>query len=452
MIILTETTDTLKAVLDETATTNHMHCVVSYRDIDVATYNPQKTAITTNGTTPVTLQAAPVSSHTLIIDLISIFNADTVLHTLTITLDVNGTPITIWSGTLATLETVRYQDGCGWETMNATGDPIVVDIRQALPAGINGRDSQVFTATGAGTWTKPTSFTPKISLIQCVGAGGGGGGAASKNVSAMGGAGGGGGSFVEKWVLASDLGVTEAVSVGVGGVHGHGGADGDIGEAGSAGGNSSFGTIPFVIAYGGGGGYYGGLNTARGGGGGGGTASAGGNGGAAGGIGGGPGTSSLTSFGGTGALGGINGSVAGYAEYGGGGGGGHTTTPANGAGGSSLRGGGGGGNGAGTTSVPVVIAAAVGGVAGAITGTGGTAGTSGVPPTAGGPGAAGVSLRCGAGGGGGGGTATNNTAGAAGGDGGAPGGGGGGGGNGRVTGAGGDGGFGGRGEVRVYTW
>ena len=36
-------------------------------------------------------------------------------------------------------------------------------------------DVQTFTATGAGTWTKPTTFTPQFARVVCVAAGGGGG-------------------------------------------------------------------------------------------------------------------------------------------------------------------------------------------------------------------------------------------------------------------------------------
>src|SRR5258706_434255 len=36
-------------------------------------------------------------------------------------------------------------------------------------------DVQIFTATGANTWTKPTSFTPKFTIAKTWAAGGGGG-------------------------------------------------------------------------------------------------------------------------------------------------------------------------------------------------------------------------------------------------------------------------------------
>lgn len=319
-------------------------------------------------------------------------------------------------------------------------------------------DVQIFTSTGAGTWTKPTGFTPKIVKVVCIGAGGGGGGGAiaTSTNRRKGGAGGGGGTYIEKIFTASDLAATENLSVGAGGTSGAGGVSTNAdGSDGGVGGNSTFGTTVVLTAYGGGGGK-GGTRAieATGGGGGGGTGSAGSTGTTAGGTGGSPGTSSLTAIGGTGAIGGASTNNGGLAEYGGGGGGGSSSAPAAGEpGGSSIFGGGGGGQGGGVNNSPAVVNPGAGGNSNSyVAGGGGAAGTSGASPTAGTAGTAGTSKKSGTGGGGGGSSATANTAGANGGDGGAGGGGAGGGGAGTNTSNGGAGGTGGRGEIRVYTW
>src|SRR3990172_7982875 len=116
-------------------------------------------------------------------------------------------------------------------------------------------DVQVFTATGAGTWTKPTAFTPKTVMVVCIGAGGGGGGGGSNTGAAirMGGAGGGGGAHHVSTYVASDLGATESLSVGAGGAGGVGGASGSVGNDGAIGGNSTFGTTVMLTGFGGGG-------------------------------------------------------------------------------------------------------------------------------------------------------------------------------------------------------
>lgn len=208
---------------------------------------------------------------------------------------------------------------------------ILRDIRPFLlmPADV-GANRQVFTATGAGTWTKPASGT--VARVRVWG-GGGSGGKGSAGDEA--GAGGGGGGCTEKWFLLSDLGATESVSVGAGGA-----AQNTSATAGNVGNNSTFGTSgTLVTGYGGGGGGLGGSGGARGGGGGGGTKGVGQVGAATqvGGLGGLPAGAS-PAFGAGGAAGARGGDNA---AGGGGGGGSSSTTPAT--GGSSVYGGGGGG-------------------------------------------------------------------------------------------------------------
>jgi len=184
-----------------------------------------------------------------------------------------------------------------------------------------------FTFTLSGTWTKPADLPDDTPvLIQGWGAGGGG----------IGSAGGGGGAYSERWVRAGELGATVTVTVAPGGA------------IGTAGGNSTFGSL--LTAYGGG--TRGGPTTGNGGSGGGSNA-AGGSGPAAAFQGGGPG--GVTDGGGdsggnaTNLWGGGGGGTSdaaglvgngGRAVLGGGGGGGLS-----GAGGSSLRGGPGGASG-----------------------------------------------------------------------------------------------------------
>jgi len=78
-------------------------------------------------------------------------------------------------------------------------------------------DTQVFTSSG--TWTKPASLTASALVeVEIVGAGASGAGAeaSTANNTALG-SGGGGGSYAHVMCLASLLGPTEAVTVGLGG-------------------------------------------------------------------------------------------------------------------------------------------------------------------------------------------------------------------------------------------
>jgi len=99
--------------------------------------------------------------------------------------------------------------------------------------------------TGSGTYTKPAGLVRAI--VTVLGGGGGGGGALTTGTGegSMG-AGGAGGGASTRYLAASSIGATEAVTVGAGGAGGVGDADG------AGGGSSSFGSL--VVATGGGGG------------------------------------------------------------------------------------------------------------------------------------------------------------------------------------------------------
>lgn len=157
MIVLSATTDAIEAVLGGTVTTNQMQCVSVWRDVTTTDYTPGRTVINTNNTSAVDVVTGPAGSTQRVIDLINIYNNDTVPQRLTISFDANGTEYILWKGSLASGESVQYVDGTGWTKFSSGG---VMQIASGGPVNIQ---SQL--TAGAGTWTKPTTFTPTVVRV-----------------------------------------------------------------------------------------------------------------------------------------------------------------------------------------------------------------------------------------------------------------------------------------------
>ena len=236
----------------------------------------------------------------------------------------------------------------------------------ATPSGGSGstENVQVFTTTGANTWTKPTG-SPQTTDIRCVGGGGGGGsGAAEASGTAAGGGGGGGGASWVEMIMATPA-ANQTVTIATGGGGGAAQSTAHTGANGGTGGNSSFGS--YLTAYGGGWGNGGQSGSVTAGGGGGGLSSA---------------ASGAT--GGTicGSNGAANGSAA-SCQGGGASGGGDTAAAGAGNNGApSAFGGAGGGGGGGVATTPAAVAGGNGGGSATANGTtGGSAGSAGAPGT-----------------------------------------------------------------------
>lgn len=132
MITLTETTDTIEVDLASAHTSTSLKCVATWRDLTSSAMTPGRSLQTTNGTTEVTLVAAPAASTDRLVDFISVFNEDTITHTVTVRFDANATQYTLFEAELQSGETLQYTDADGWRTFADGGA-----LKQSMVSGFN---------------------------------------------------------------------------------------------------------------------------------------------------------------------------------------------------------------------------------------------------------------------------------------------------------------------------
>jgi len=121
MLVLTQTTDLIEIVLGGSVTTNQLKVTASWRDITTTAYTPGRTVSTTNDTTDVTVIGSPAASTQRVVDLINVYNLDTVSATVTIKFSDNGTEYILWRGIMTASQTLTYTDADGWSLPMPTG-------------------------------------------------------------------------------------------------------------------------------------------------------------------------------------------------------------------------------------------------------------------------------------------------------------------------------------------
>lgn len=159
MLVLANTTDTIKAVLGGSITTNQLQVISSWRDITTSAYTPGRTVVDTNDTTAVDIVAAPSASTQRVVDSIICYNSDTVSALVTITYDANGDSQTIWKGTLRTGWSVQYENGYGWSVRDNNGILITTPAVNAAPSSVLMNPAfATANLTGTKTITSGSSF------------------------------------------------------------------------------------------------------------------------------------------------------------------------------------------------------------------------------------------------------------------------------------------------------
>jgi len=127
-MILVATTNTLQAVLSGVPSAQ-WPIQVSYADLTTTTLTDGQQLSVSNSTTPVTILSAPAASTQRQIKNINIFNNGVTDLTLTISIDVSGTPTIVWKDVIPTGKSLTWSLEDGWAiTSNASGSGPVASV------------------------------------------------------------------------------------------------------------------------------------------------------------------------------------------------------------------------------------------------------------------------------------------------------------------------------------
>jgi len=116
MIVLTETSDTVKVTLAGAVEAAELPVVSAWRDITTTAYTAGRTLGTTNGTADVNAVSPPPASTQRVVDMLNVRNGDTADAVVTIKIDANGTEYILWRDTVRPGGSVHYADGLGFTT------------------------------------------------------------------------------------------------------------------------------------------------------------------------------------------------------------------------------------------------------------------------------------------------------------------------------------------------
>lgn len=136
-MILDTTTKTVDLILDANKTTNECQITAAYADITPTTFTPGSNDLLSNGTTAVTVVAAPAASTQRSVKEITVYNNDTVQHTAYVRLNDAGTPRVVAAMILPPGTSASYPATGGGGATILAGNPTAT----AGPTAINGSAS-----------------------------------------------------------------------------------------------------------------------------------------------------------------------------------------------------------------------------------------------------------------------------------------------------------------------
>lgn len=120
-MVLDTTTDTLELVLGASVTTRQLQYYTSFNVVTATSLTPSRQFGASNGTSAVTILAAPSSNEQHQLRYCSIYNCDTVAATVTVRFNNNGTTRNLCTIVLLVGEYIQYTYGKGWQCFHPNG-------------------------------------------------------------------------------------------------------------------------------------------------------------------------------------------------------------------------------------------------------------------------------------------------------------------------------------------
>lgn len=162
-MLLDTTTRSIQVVLAGAITTSQLKVTADWADMTATATTPGSTVVSTNSATPVAAVVAPAASTQRKINVMTIYNADTVSATVTIRYNDNGTFYPIVTIAVPAGYTLFWTDVAGWVVMSAAGSIQAGVVGPSGPTGGVGPTG----ATGPTTITSPvTALTISSGVVN----------------------------------------------------------------------------------------------------------------------------------------------------------------------------------------------------------------------------------------------------------------------------------------------
>lgn len=147
-MFLTATTQSITIQVDAAATATESDVAAHYVDYAAASTDPGNTVAATSGTTPVTVVPAPAAAIIRHLQFLTIYNADTVSHSYTVSMVTAAGTHKVVTMRLQSAQAIQYTKADGWKFV-PTANPQHQEVSETIIAGAQWTDALLVQAGDA---------------------------------------------------------------------------------------------------------------------------------------------------------------------------------------------------------------------------------------------------------------------------------------------------------------